>query len=66
MRKISGALSKPLGYQSVSHEGSPYEMRSLMDTSRVHVMAPGKLSGDSFSIGGSEEDRDSGKGGLRV
>ena len=61
-RKITNSLTKPLGYQSVgSKDGSPYEMRALMDVSRVQVVSPGKLSGESYSFEGSEEDRDSGK-----
>lgn len=72
-RKISDALSKPLGYEKVgrtSREGSPYEMRALMDPSRTVVggaaQIEGKLSADSFSVDGSDGDtpvgeRDSGK-----
>ena len=58
-RKISDALSKPLGYDKGvrnSREGSPYEMRALMDPSRTAVAgAPqGKTSADSFSVDDSE------------
>jgi hypothetical protein len=75
-RKISDVLSKPLGYEKVhggrvSREGSPYEMRALMDPSRTVVggaaqVAEGKMSADSFSVDGSEGEnvvgeRDSGK-----
>ena len=75
-RKISDALSKPLGYEKVgggrvSREGSPYEMRALMDPSRTVVggaaqVVEGKMSADSFSVDGSEGEnvvgeRDSGK-----
>lgn len=72
-RKISDALSKPLGYEKVgrtSREGSPYEMRALIDPSRTVVggaaQIGGKLSADSFSVDGSDGDtpvgeRDSGK-----
>jgi hypothetical protein len=70
-RKISDALSKPLGYDKGvrnSREGSPYEMRALMDQSRTAVGgAPqGKMSADSFSVDDSEGEatigeRDSGK-----
>jgi hypothetical protein len=70
-RKISDALSKPLGYDKGvrnSREGSPYEMRALMDPSRTAVAgAPqGKMSADSFSVDDSEGEamigeRDSGK-----
>lgn len=70
-RKISDALSKPLGYDKGlrnSGEGSPYEMRALMDPSRTAVGgAPqGKMSADSFSVDDSEGEavigeRDSGK-----
>jgi hypothetical protein len=45
---------------------SKYEMRALMDPSETRVVSPilagGKVSGESFSVGGSEfEDADSGK-----
>jgi hypothetical protein len=72
-RKISDALSKPLGYEKVgrtSREGSPYEMRALMDPSRTVVggaaQIEGKMSADSFSVDGSDganvvRERDSGK-----
>lgn len=72
-RKISDALSKPLGYEKVgrtSREGSPYEMRALIDPSRTVVggaaQIDGKLSADSFSVDGSDGEaiavgRDSGK-----
>jgi hypothetical protein len=72
-RKISDALSKPLGYEKVgrtSREGSPYEMRALMDPSRTVVggaaQVDGKMSADSFSVDGSDGEvvvgeRDSGK-----
>lgn len=72
-RKISDALSKPLGYEKVrrvSREGIPYEMRALMDPSRTVVGGAAqvevKLSADSFSVDGSDGDvaigeRDSGK-----
>ena len=70
-RKISDALSKPLGYDKglrTSRDGSPYEMRALMDPSRTTVGgAPqGKVSADSFSVDDSEGEaitgeRDSGK-----
>ncbi|KAM0692372.1 hypothetical protein Q7P36_008573 [Cladosporium allicinum] len=70
-RKISDALSKPLGYDKGlrnSREGSPYEMRALMDPSRTAVGgAPQeKMSADSFSVDDSEGEamigeRDSGK-----
>lgn len=73
-RKISNSLgvTKPLGYQSVAGGGSPYEMRSLMDPSvgsRTQMVgaeggSPGKMSGESYSVAGSEEERDSAKGGL--
>ncbi|KAK3073567.1 hypothetical protein LTR53_004719 [Teratosphaeriaceae sp. CCFEE 6253] len=66
-RKISSSLGKPMGYQAVGKEhGSPYEMRSLMDPSQTHVVQAGKLSGESFSVAGSEEERDSAKGGLNI
>jgi hypothetical protein len=70
-RKISDALSKPLGYDKElrnSREGSPYEMRALMDPSRTAVggTTQGKTSADSFSVDDSEGEamigeRDSGK-----
>ncbi|KAM0717173.1 hypothetical protein Q7P37_007025 [Cladosporium fusiforme] len=72
-RKISDALSKPLGYEKVgrtSREGSPYEMRALMDPSRTVVggaaQVEAKMSGENFSIDGSDgeamvSERDSGK-----
>lgn len=72
-RKISDALSKPLGYEKVgrtSREGSPYEMRALMDPSRTVVggaaQVEAKMSGESFSVDGSDGEvvvgeRDSGK-----
>ncbi|GAB7332329.1 hypothetical protein MBLNU13_g04158t1 [Cladosporium sp. NU13] len=72
-RKISDALSKPLGYEKVgrsSREGSPYEMRALMDPDRTAVggaaQVEGKMSADSFSVDGSDgenvvSERDSGK-----
>ena len=72
-RKISDALSKPLGYEKVgrgSREASPYEMRALMDPSRTVVggaaQVEGKMSADSFSVDGSDGEnvvgeRDSGK-----
>jgi hypothetical protein len=70
-RKISDALSKPLGYDKGSRnsrEGSPYEMRALMYPSRTAVGgAPqGKMSADSFSVDDSEGEamigeRDGGK-----
>ncbi|KAK4544829.1 hypothetical protein LTR36_003733 [Oleoguttula mirabilis] len=68
-RKISNSLTKPLGYQAVSREtgGDPYEMRALMDPSRTQVGSPllgGKLSGESFSVAGSEEDRESAQEGV--
>ena len=77
-RKISDALSKPLGYEKVgarsSREGSPYEMRSLMDPSRTVVggaaQVEGKMSADSFSVDGSDgevgagERRMMGHGGV--
>ena len=75
-RKISDALSKPLGYEKVgrtSREGSPYEMRALMDPSRTVVggaaQVEGKMSADSFSVDGSDGEnvvgeRDSGKAML--
>jgi len=58
-RKISDALSKPLGYDKgtrTSRDGSPYEMRALIDPSRTAVGgAPqGKMSADSFSVDDSE------------
>jgi len=63
-RKISNSLSKPLGYQSVGKaEGSPYEMRALMDPSRTQIPV-GKMSGESYSVAGSEEDKDSAKAGI--
>lgn len=50
-----------LGYEKVgrsSREGSPYEMRSLMDPSRTVVggaaQVEGKMSADSFSVDGSD------------
>jgi hypothetical protein len=70
-RKISDALSKPMGYDKGlrnSREGSPYEMRALMDPSRTAVggATQGKVSADSFSVDDSEGEamigeRDSGK-----
>lgn len=74
-RKISDALSKPLGYEKVGRtsregSGSPYEMRALMDPSRTVVggaaQVEPKMSGESFSIDGSDGEaivgeRDSGK-----
>lgn len=70
-RKISDALSKPLGYDKGlrnSREGSPYEMRALMDPSRTAVggATQGKVSADSFSVDDSEGEamigeRDSGE-----
>jgi hypothetical protein len=70
-RKISDALSKPLGYEKVNgRERSPYEMQALMDPGRAVMggaaMGDGKLSADSFSVDGSDgevvvEGRDSGK-----
>ncbi|KAK3116209.1 hypothetical protein LTR53_003646 [Teratosphaeriaceae sp. CCFEE 6253] len=66
-RKISSSLGKPMGYQAGGKEhGSPYEMRSLMDPSQTHVLQAGKLSGESFSVAGSEEERDSAKGGQNI
>lgn len=73
-RKISDSLKQSWsGYQTiggtggsrengtgseVAREDSKYEMRALMDPSRTQVT--GKMSGESFSVGGSEmgEDRD--------
>jgi hypothetical protein len=52
------------GYHHVGTEKGEgkYEMRSLMDPSETMVMPIGKMSGESFSVGGSEmEDRDSEK-----
>jgi hypothetical protein len=70
-RKISDALSKPMGWDKGlrnSREGSPYEMRALMDPSRTAVggATQGKVSADSFSVDDSEGEamigeRDSGK-----
>jgi hypothetical protein len=72
-RKISDALSKPLGYEKVgrtSREGSPYDLRALMNPSRTVVggaaQVEGKMSADSFSVDGSDGEtvvgeRDSGK-----
>lgn len=66
-RKISDSFKKPLGYTHVSDGGSPHEMRSLMDPSHVQVVNPGKLSGESLSIAGSDDmDRDSGKEMMRL
>jgi hypothetical protein len=69
-RKISNSLTKPLGYQPVSgrdaKEGSPYEMRALMDPSRTQVVEAGRKSGESFSVAGSEEERVSAKSGLKL
>jgi hypothetical protein len=61
-RKISNSLSKSGGYQ---HVDGKYEMRALMDPSETRVVSPilggGKVSGESFSVGGSEfEDADGG------
>lgn len=62
-RKISDALSKPLGggYEKVggrvSRGGSPYEMRALMDPSRTVVGGAAqveKMSRDSFSVDGND------------
>lgn len=76
-RKISETfVGKPLGFSAGGGgglrkgEGNPYEMRSLMDSSRTAVAgADGKMSGESFSVAGSDEmvvgDRDSAKGGIR-
>jgi len=62
-----------LGYEKVgrvSRDGSPYEMRALMDPSRTVVggaaQVDGKMSADSFSVDGSDGEiivgeRDSGK-----
>ncbi|KAK5115634.1 hypothetical protein LTR85_009805 [Meristemomyces frigidus] len=72
-RKISNSLTKPLGgggYQAVGAGretgGNPYEMRALMDPGRTQVVSPGKLSGESLSVAGSEEESCSGeaKGGM--
>lgn len=75
-RKISETfVGKPLGFSAgggggLRREGNPYEMRSLMDSSRTAVAgADGKMSGESFSVAGSDEevvmgDRDSAKGGI--
>ena len=67
-RKISNSLTKspPFGngYHHVGLEKGEgkYEMRSLMDPSETVVVPLGKMSGESFSVGGSDiEDRDSGK-----
>ena len=76
-RKISNSLTKPLaGYHAVGGGigvgDARYEMRSLMDPSQTRVASPvvtmeGKLSGESFSVGGSEqEDADSGKGMVKI
>ena len=48
-----------------------YEMRSLMDPSQTRVVSPitaeEKLSGESFSVGGSEQEyADSGKGMMKL
>ena len=66
-RKISNSLSKSAGYQHVGAEKGEgrYEMRALMDPSETRVVSPilggGKVSGESFSVGGSEfEDVDGG------
>ncbi|TKA82485.1 hypothetical protein B0A55_02181 [Friedmanniomyces simplex] len=45
--------------------GSPYEMWALMDPSRTQVVggSPGKMSGEGYSVAGSEEEREGGRGG---
>ena len=71
-RKISNSLTKPLGYHAVEgREDSKYEMRALMDPSRTRVASAGKMSGESFSVAGSEaeaeaEDRDYSKGMVKI
>jgi hypothetical protein len=70
-RKISNSFTKgpmfggaPGVYHQVGteNEDAKYEMRALMDPSETVVVPMGKMSGESFSVGGSEiEDRDSGK-----
>lgn len=66
-------MNNPAGDAAVGGRGmeekeSRYEMRALMDPSRTQVLAaPGKMSGDSFDVSGSElEDKDSGKGMGRI
>ena len=68
-RKISNSLTKgqPFGngyhYVGMDKGEAKYEMRALMDPSETVVVPLGKMSGESFSVGGSEiEDRDGGKG----
>ena len=63
-RKISNSLTKgglSGGYQHVGVEKGEgkYEMRALMDPSETRVVSSpilqgGKVSGESFSVGGSE------------
>lgn len=73
-RKISDALSKPLGgYEKVgrsSREGSPYEMRALMDHSRTVVgsaaQVEAKMSGESFSLDDGSDGEVGVGGGRRV
>lgn len=71
-RKVSNSLTKPLGgYQAVTGRnskegGNPYEMRSLMAPSGTQVVGVvGKMSGESYSVAGSEEEKDGGRLGLR-
>jgi hypothetical protein len=69
-RKISNSLTKPPGYQPVkgraAREGSQYELRALMDPSRTQVVDGRGKSGESYSVAGSEEGRDSASSGLKV
>ncbi|KAK3721316.1 hypothetical protein LTR37_003192 [Vermiconidia calcicola] len=81
-RKISNTLRTSSGGGVAGGPGGgdwKYEMRALMDPSsreasegNLHVVAPGKESGESFSASGSERDgvvmmdRDSGKGMVKV
>lgn len=56
-RRISATLSRPLGFNCVEHEDSRHELKGLMCDEVLYVNAA-KLSAESFSIAGSEEERE--------
>lgn len=64
-RKISASLTKPLEYRRISKEAAPYEMKALMD-SNTQPVSPSKLSGESYSVAGSEEDKQIGRPPVKM
>ncbi|QIW98815.1 hypothetical protein AMS68_004333 [Peltaster fructicola] len=59
-RKISDALTKPLGplgFNLIDHEDSSPELNPLMGYDIFNTLSPAKLSSESFSVAGSEEEK---------